>query len=350
MNKKSILAAILGAIVLALAVWGYLAGQKERAMEAQRETPVKAPSRVSQVQDQTAITLDAAGQKQSGIVMVAQQATVHRPMLQTFGTVLDVADLIALRNADVAAQTQVDTASAALQASHAEYQRLQSLHRDEHNISDKALQAAAAVWHADQAALRAAQAAMTAAQQTASQQWGVVLAKAAADNVPLFTRLVTRQQVLVQVVLPAVTSLAQPPTQARVQTVNGTFHAATLISPAPRTDPRLQGTSFFYTVPAQGLLPGMAITAYLPTGTPVQGTMIPGSAVVWWQGRSWVYSRDQPDRFVRHALPVDNPVEDGWFVAKGFAHGEPIVATGAQLLLSEEQRSRIAVGEDGDKQ
>ncbi|AGG89162.1 MULTISPECIES: multidrug transporter [Pseudomonadota] len=350
MNKKSILAAILGAIVLALAVWGFLAGQKERATEAQREAPVKAPSRVSQVQDQTAVTLDTADQKQSGIVVVAQQAMAHRPMLQTFGTVLDVADLIALRNANVAAQTQVDKAEAALQASHAEYQRLQSLHRDERNISDKVLQAAAAVWHADQAAWRAAQAALTAAQQTASQQWGDVLAKAADANMPLFTRLVTRQQVLVQVVLPATTALAQPPAQARVQSVNGDFHAATLISPAPRTDPRLQGASFFYAVSAEGLLPGMAVTAYLPSGTSLQGTMIPGSAVVWWQGRSWIYSRNQPDRFVRHALPVDNPVDGGWFVAQGFARGEPIVATGAQLLLSEEQRSRIAVGEDGDKQ
>lgn len=346
MSKKVILALLIGGAVLALAVWGFIAGRQERATEAQREAPVKAPSRVSEVAGQAAITLDAAAQQESGLVIVPQQPLTHRSMLQAFGAVVEVADLLALRSLDVNAQAQVDKAQAALNASQAEYRRLQSLHRDEQNVSVKALQAAEVTWRADQASLRAAQAAWTAAQLTAEQQWGEVLAKAVATDAPLFTRLATGQQVLVQVMLPAATSLPQPPAQARLQGADGAFRTATLVSSAHRADPRLQGASYFYAAPADGLLSGMTVTAYLPTGASKPGALIPSSAVVWSQGQPWVYTRDRPDRFVRQALPVDSPVDGGWFVLKGFAHGEPVVRAGAQLLLSEEQRSRISVGEE----
>lgn len=349
MTKRTIIAIVVIVIVLALAVWGFLAGRAERAVEA-HETPVSAPSRVSQVQDQTAVTLNAASQQQSGIVVVAQQPMTRSPSLQAFGTVLEVADLIALRNSYATAQVQVDKAAAADLASRAEYQRSQALHAGERDISTKALQAAEAVWRADQASLQAAQAALIAATQTASQQWGAVLAKAAADNAPLFTRLATRQEALLQIVLPASMQLVQAPQRARVQTQAGTFVEATLISASPRTDPRLQGASYFYRAPANDLLPGTAVTAYLSQGAPMQGAKIPSSAVVWWQGHAWIYTRDRPDRFVRHELPTDNPVAGGWFVPQGFANGEPVVATGAQLLLSEEQRSRFTAGEEGDNQ
>lgn len=350
MNRKTVIAIVVIVVVMALAVWGFLAGRAERAVEAQRETPVSAPSRVSLVQDQTAVTLDAASQRQSGVVVAAQQPMTRSPSLQAFGTVLDVADLIALRNSYTTAQVQVSKAAAAELASRAEYQRSQALHAGERDISTKALQTADAVWRSDQASLQAAQAALIAATQTASQQWGAVLAKAAADNATLFMRLATRQEALLQIVLPASTQLVQAPQRARVQTQAGTFVEATLISASPRTDPRLQGASYFYSAPANGLLPGMAVTVYLSQGAPVQGAMIPNSAVVWWQGHAWVYTRDRPDRFVRHELPVDNPVDGGWFVPQGFANGKSVVATGAQLLLSEEQRSRLSAGGDGDTQ
>lgn len=348
MSRKSIFGLVLALIVIALIAAGLLLRQPDRTRET---SPAKATSPVSQADGKTVVTLSATSQQQSGIAVVAQHPLTHRPMLQTFGTVVDTADLATLRSNDVAAQAQVEKARAALDASAAEYLRLKGLYQGQRDISEKALQAAEATWRSDQASLHAAETSLKAVQVAADQQWGAVLAKAAAENTPLYQTLSARQQVLVQVMLPAGVSLPQPPPSARLQASDGRFDGATLISPARRADPRLQGASLFYGAPANGLLPGMTVTAYLPTGAPVQGALIPSSAVVWWQGQPWVYARIKPDRFERLALPANNPAEGGWFVPRGFAGDAPIVGTGAQLLLSEEQRSQISGGEDaGDSE
>lgn len=334
--------------ILVLVVWGFLAGSRERAAEAESEKIVAVAPRVTQIDDLPAITLDAAGQRHSGLVVQPQASTTHRDEFQAIGTVLSIQDLSALRTAHVSAQAQVDTTNAAAQASAAEYHRLSVLHDEEQDVSTKALQAGEASMRADAASAQVAQAALAAAQQTAIAQWGRPLTEAAATNSPLYTRLVTHQDVLVQVVLPSDVAVADPPPQARLQVRSGTFATARLISASVRTDPRLQGASFLYVAPAAGLLPGTSLTVFLPVGSERQGALIPASAIVWWQGQPWVYSRHGSGQFVRRALPVDQSAEKGWFVPRGFAGGEPIVVTGAQLLLSEELRSQIQPGGDND--
>lgn len=348
MKTRALMAAIALAVI-ALVVWGFMEGRKERATEAEREKPVVVPSRVSRVDGLPAITLDAASQKSSGIAVIPQHATAHHQEIQAIGTVLLIQDLSALRTGIVAAQSQVAAASAAAQASQAEYQRLLVLHREEQDVSTRTLQAGESSRRADTATLQAAQAALAAARQNASQQWGPVLTRAAAENSTLYTRLVNQQDVLLQVVLPAGADLAQPPSQVRVQLRRDTFVTARLVAAATRTDARLQGASFFYVAPAAGLLPGSSLTVFLPVGAAKPGSMIPTSAIVWWQGSAWVYSRRRADLFVRRELPADQAVQDGWFVPAGFAGGEPVVVTGAQLLFSEELRAQISVGEDAGK-
>ncbi len=347
MKTPSVIVIAIGTVVLAVAVWGVVRSHSESGTETEREKPVSAPSRVSQVDGLAAITLDAAAQKTSGVVVAAQQATSHRREMQALGTVLSIEDFSGLRTAYIAAESQQETAAAAAAAARAEYQRLRELHDGNQDISTKALQAAEATWRADEAALRIAQAGLATAQHTANQQWGSVLAQAAAADSPLYARLVTQQEVLLQVVVPAGVEIV-PPTRARVQLRREAFVSAQLISEVPRTDPRLQGLSFLYRAPATGLLPGTSLTVYLPAGDAAPGSMIPASAIIWWQGRAWVYTQDRPDRFVRRALPPDQSMEGGWFVPTGFAHGEKVVVSGAQMLFSEEQRTQSTAGGDTD--
>jgi hypothetical protein len=109
--------------------------------------------------------------------------------------------------------------------------------------------------------------------------------------------------------------------------------------------------SFFYvaSAPTPGLLPGMNVLAYMPVGPQVAGVTVPAPSIVWWQGKAWVYVKKGPDHFVRHAVPTEHPVKDGWFVVNGFSAEDRLVVRGAQLLLSEEFRSQIQVGEGGGK-
>jgi hypothetical protein len=126
---------------------------------------------------------------------------------------------------------------------------------------------------------------------------------------------------------------------------DGTLISATLVSPSPHTDPRVQGLSFFYVASAATprLVPGMNILAYLPVGPQVSGVVIPAPAIVWWQGKAWVYVQQGADRFVRREVPTENQVHDGWFVTREFSAGDRLVVRGAQALLSEEFRARIQV-------
>jgi hypothetical protein len=343
---KIILGIAVLTFVIALLVWAFVRGRQESAMEKERERPIKAPSRVSIQDGESVVTLVQATQIKSGIAVAPLEATSHQKELQAYGTVVEPQELVDLRNRYVAAKAQVKMSQATLEASHREYERLKALHGDKRNISDKTLQAAEASWRSDEANAHAAQEALHAIKGTARQRWGRVLAQWLFDASAAFDRLMNQQDVLIQVTLPSGEQISSVPQTAWVQAANGTFISAVLVSPSPRTDPRIQGMSFFYITSIQpDFLPGMNIIAYLPVGSGNQGVVVPDSAVVWWQGKAWVYVQKGTDQFIRREISTETPVKDGWFISKGLREAEMVVVNGSQLLLSEESRSQIQVGD-----
>lgn len=346
MKKKLVLVAV-GAALAGLAVWGFVAGRKEFAEERERERPVAAPSRVVAEEGGAAVVLDAETQERAGISVAPVQAAKRRAEVEALATVLPPQDLIELRSAYVAARAQADKATAALDASRHEYERISTLNGDEQNVSTKALEAAEAAWRADEAAARTAGEALAAVVQGARQKWGSVLTAAVAGDAPLFRHLAEQREVLLRVAAPSGAGMRPPPAAARLAADDGAFRTAALVSPSPQADPRIQGATFFYTAPADGLTPGTTHTAYLPTGVERAGSIVPAAAVVWWQGKAWLYVRTVPDRFRRQELPAAEPVDQGWF-APGALAGAQLVVRGAQTLLSEELRAQIQVGEEGE--
>ena len=80
----------------------------------------------------------------------------------------------------------------------------------------------------------------------------------------------------------------------------------------------------------------MNLLAPLSVGRQVRGLIVPTSAVVWSEGKAWAYQQTASDRFARHIVPTEVPVERGFFVVQGFSPGDRLVIQGAQALLSEE--------------
>lgn len=344
MKKKPFILATIATAVAGLAVWGFIEGRKELALEAERERPVQVPSRVVAQPDGTALVFDADTQKRADIVAAPVQAVARRGEVEALAAVLPAQELIDLHSAYIAARTQADRTRVAAQASRREYERIKALHSDDYNASTKVLEAAQAQEQADEAAARGAGETLAAVEQGIRQKWGGVLAAAVMGNASSFQRLTDGREVLLRVAAPAGTALAKAPAAARAAGSDGGFRAATLVSPSPVADPRIQGPTFFYTAPADGLLPGTTVTAYLPAGAERSGGLIPADAVVWWQGKAWYYVQSTSDRFLRRELTGAMPVDQGWFVA-----GLPamqVVVRGAQMLLSEELRSQIEVGEE----
>jgi hypothetical protein len=94
------------------------------------------------------------------------------------------------------------------------------------------------------------------------------------------------------------------------------------------------------------VLPGMNVLAFLPSGTAIDGATVPAEAVIWWQDRAWIYRRIGPQTFARNQIATELPAPGGGYIVKDLPADTEIVSSGAQLLLSEEFRAQIQVGED----
>ncbi len=343
---KIILAIIVVLGIGSLLIWAFVESRKEAAMERERERPVKAPPRVSTEKGESIINVDRATQKMSGIEVAPVKAVSYQEELRGYGTVIELQPLVDLRNSVAAAHAEVEKARARLEASRKEYERVKAL-QENRNISVKVFQSAEAAWRSDDASARAADIALNAVESTVRQRWGSVLAQWLLNDSKEFERLMQRQDVLLRITLPPGSALSSTPRNVRVQSPEGNLTSASLVSPAPSTDPRIQGMSLFYIAPARatGLFPGMNVLAYLPSGSTTTGIIVPRAAVVRWQGKRWVYVKKDSDRFVRREISTEAVVKQGWVVKPDLSPNDQIVTTGAQLLLSEELRSQIHVGE-----
>jgi hypothetical protein len=236
---------------------------------------------------------------------------------------------------------------AKIAASKPAFERAQKLYGNQQTVSLQMLQSAEAAYRADEATETAALSQVRTLSATAYQEWGAVLGKSLIEKSPLITRLIERQDFLVQVTLPPRVVIREPPLVAAIDMGPNLRATITYVSPATRADPRIQSLSFFYTVPAEsGVLPGMNVLAFLPSGAAVEGVTVPAEAIVWWQDRAWIYRRTDAQAFVRSQIVTEQPAPEGGFIVKDLLGGAEIVTRGAQFLLSEEFRAQIQVGED----
>jgi predicted negative regulator of RcsB-dependent stress response len=341
---------LVAAVVVAcgaLFAWGIFTARNEAATEADQERAIKVPSRVSNKNGDPVVTLDAATQQRSGIETAALPSTPHPEELRAYGMVLDVARLTELSNNYANAKAQVQTAQARLAMSKPAFDRAEKLFNETHVVSQAQLQAAEAAFGTDQASLAAAEAQVRTLTATAYQEWGSVLGKSLVDESPMIKALIERQIFLLQITLPPGVILRLAPATAAIEIGKSARAEITFVSPATRIDPKIQGVSFFYTAAAEsGVLPGMNVLAFLPSGRSIEGVAVPASAIVWWQSRAWVYRRTGQDTFTRVAIATDLPGPGGGFIANDVGKDAEIVSRGAQLLLSEEFRAQIQVGED----
>jgi hypothetical protein len=299
--------------------------------------------------DRDVITLDAKTQQRSGIRLVTLHNGAHPQRLRAYGTVLDAQPLAELRGRYADAQGRLRTAQAKLAASKAAFERARMLYAERQNISAAELQAAQASYRVDEASFAAARSRLQTLNAEAQQAWGRVLGRALAEDGPLAARLIDRKDLLLQVTLPPGRVPESPAREAFVRLDGDARVPIALVSIAPRTDPHIQGTSYFYTASAgTSLLPGMSVVAYLPSGKTIEGAIVPAAAVVWSQGGAFVYLRTGKRAFARRAIATDVPAPGGGYIVRGLPEGAKVVVQGAQMLLSEEYRAPVGGGARGD--
>lgn len=330
-----------------LAAWGFIAGRGQAAREAERDSPVQAPLRVNLDDGEPVVTLDADARKRSGVEVTTAQAIQYQDQARAYGTVIDLDNLTALYNKYVTAVAQLQSARAKLAASKAAFERAQELLKSK-AMALAQVQAAEAAFGADQAALAMAEAQIKTLKASAFEEWGPVIGKSLVDGEATVTRLIERQAFLIQITLQPGISI-DPPQTATVWLSGSAPHIEVrFLSAATQADPKIQGFSFYYTASGESrLLPGMSVLAALPVGAALDGITVPGSAIVWWAGRAWVYLHTGADAFKRRPVPTEIPADEagGFIVPVSALPSSPaIVIRGAQALLSEEFRAQIQVG------
>ena len=289
-----------------------------------------------------------------------QSLGVIEPRLVPFERV-DLAARLTNANGDVAAL------EATLAASKAAYDRTKALNADDKNMSDRAVQEAEAKVKADEARLNAARKNVTQLEAAAKTQAGEtgpmpLVARAgevveviarpseAVESGQPILRVARFETMLARVDLPAGEVAGSNISFARIAAVGREEQQVRgeRVALASITDPRTLGEGYLFRVAGLGgiLRPGAAVTAYLQVaGKPVTGFLIPPSAVVRSVGKTWIYTQVAEDKYSRQEITLDRSSGRGWLVT-GVTERDRVVTVGAQMLLSEEQKSQIQILEE----
>ena len=120
-------------------------------------------------------------------------------------------------------------------------------------------------------------------------------------------------------------------------------YKANFVSKAPFGSLDIQGSSYFYLTLGNDLMIGSKINSYISSAedSQVKKFYIPKSAIVWNDGKPWIYAESSNNSFLRHPIFKFEEVDNGWVVQFENIPPKTIVIKGAQLLLSEEYKHLI---------
>lgn len=320
----------LALIALSALLAGCAEEKKEQSKEATSEKPSETESRIKRgTNGEVIVSVEAKLQQTIGLQTAPLEAAQVSPEIKAYGHVLDISTLASL-------VAELATAEAAGQASQAEFQRVKTL-ASQNNASERLLQTTQAAAVHDHALIQAARLKLLAS-------WGSAISQR--NDLPDFVlSLGSLASVLVQLDLPAGDSPTASPSGARIFILGDQTNAipAQLIGPAPAMDPQMQGRGFLLLVSPNPLrlVPGTAVSGLLSLpGEPRSGVLLPRSAVVRFNGATWVYLQTSDETFQRNEVTLADPLENGWFVPTGLKPQDKVVTVGGQQLLSEELKGQ----------
>jgi hypothetical protein len=330
---------IITAVVLLGLGWTLWIGvrkQREKPVAEEAAVPEGAPKE-EEKPEEFVVKLEKEKWQALEIEKAEPEKTELRPQRLAFGRVLDPTPLVTLDG-------ELAAAEAALAASRAEHERTQKLLAAGENTSRKVAETAEAQFRADE--IKA-----DSLRRSARIEWGPAFAALdAAQRREFVEQLVRGDTSLIRVDILPGDALAEQPRSARLLVLGREQQPVetTNITPAADVDAKTQAQGFILRVENAPfpLRPGMALTAWLELPEkPRAGFVIPRSAVLRHDGRTWVYVQEEEEKFVRKPVTLDTPLEGdkGWFVPEnggGIKADDVLVVTGGQSLLSEELKAQ----------
>lgn len=301
-------------------------------------------SKRQRTDSQPVITMDNNIQKSSGLKTVIVLSSKHQTEYEVFGKIISIEPLLALRERYLVAEAELAGAKARLKQAENSLRRQQSLFQNgvaaKRSMQDQEMQV-----QTGQAIADASQARLLKVTNEARLLWGSKLADlalSARENT--LGEFLSGKQFLLQIILPTDKQLA-----GNVKTIfvepNGNRDqavASVLFSQAAQVDNAIPGENYFFLVNSEKLRTGMKITAWIPEPIgSTSGVIVPASALIWYMDQVYVYVKAGNDTFIRRLIRSFSPTPEGYFVEDGLNPGDEVVATGGQMLLSEELRAQI---------
>jgi hypothetical protein len=265
MNKKLTLIIIIQALLIIGLFWVLIFYGKDEfeAYQNSQEEEIESPSRVTENAGINVVSLSPAAQQNSGIKTAKVSETTYQGEIKSFGNVVGIDSLIEAKTQVLNLKTSAKLAHAAGGQNIQQYQRLKMLNEDDKNVSDRAVQEALAAVNADKANITASESQLKNLQNSLKLQWGNALAKLVFDEQlpPHLAKLLTRENVLIQVSLPLSSATPSAGSAITVTPLNeaNTRITAVYVSPASSSDASGVGKTFYYSAPAEQLRIGMRL-------------------------------------------------------------------------------------------
>jgi RND family efflux transporter MFP subunit len=212
-------------------------------------------------------------------------------------------------------------------------------------------------------------------QHPGSSAWSVPLKATAAGEVTelagqpgmaveagaLVARVIDFRRALVRMDVPQEALAAGPPQEIDLLAVSGPGSddprerpagvRATLVGAAPQVDAISQLAGYWYEVAAgkgedrsgASWRLGLFVRARVEvrSGKPRKAVSVPEQALIYRQGKTWVYVRTEPGKYRHREVEVLGRDNDRWVLGSGVTAGDPVVYRQAQLLDSEEHKGAV---------
>jgi hypothetical protein len=307
------------------------------------------PVAQSDADKQSTLILDEKTQTLAGLKTTRLETGRFYTEVSVTGEAISIQPLLVLRNRYLAALTENSQSLAKFKQAEQNRSRQQDLFR--HGVTSKRnLQEHELQWQTDKTVVDANTLQIKAIAEETQLTWGKKLSAWILDTDPSkWAGFLAGKDVLLRISLPVDKSLSSDTNIIYVESSGRRDKASTarLISEAPQTDAPSQSQSYFFQGQGRLIKPGVRVFVWIPEKKrTLDGVMIPKSAGVWLLDQLFVYVKADKNSFVRRLVADYTVSPEGYLAATGFEAGEEIVTTGAQMLLSEEQRRQIPDEDD----
>jgi hypothetical protein len=275
-----------------------------------------------------AVEVDEEIQKKLGIEVADLKTISLPPETAAYASVISPAPVIEIIR-------QIHTAVATEAVSNESLERLEKLFADGELAPKKDVLAARAQVALDKTVVQGLE-------DRLQLEWGPWFSgKSPAERDALIKELLAGHQALVRVSVPRGVASTVKPVGVRLHAFGqekSTIRSNEII-PALTVDASYQAQSWIAVVATKDapLAVGLSLTGSMELdGKPQEGILVPQSAVVFYLGKAWVYQQAKDVEFERLEIPIDKPVDGGWFLEKDAIETEKIVTRSVQPLLSQE--------------